>query len=88
MKTVFYLSAAALFLITPGISQAQTSESLSPTEVFCSNISAKSGNVIRAISKMARSSKLSYEEKQVLIDMSRRLNKEETIENMCFPSRI
>ena len=88
MKKAIYLSTAALLLIFPNISNAQQSTDLSPTEVFCSNLSAKSGNAIRAIAKMTKSRALSIKEKKVLIKMSDTLDRNQTIENICYPAEF
>ena len=88
MKKIIYYSAAVFLLLVPSFANAQVSESLSPTEVFCSNLSSKSGNALKEISKMKKSNRLSFAEKQVLVDMSTNLSRSETIENICFPSEL
>ena len=87
MKKLFYLSAASLILFVPGIVNAQSSSDLTPSEVFCSNTSAKKGNAITEINKMirSRSNRLSFEEKQVLVKMAAILDKNATVASICFP---
>ncbi|WP_319420542.1 hypothetical protein [Pleurocapsa sp. FMAR1] len=88
MKKVIYLSTAVLFLIFPSVTKAEASNDLTPSEVFCSNTNAKSGNAIAEINKMvgATSNRLSMDEKQVLRTMAGTLDSNETIQNICYPA--
>ncbi len=92
MKKLFYLSTAAILLFFPSIANAQSSNDLdlTPSEVFCSNKSARRGSAITEINRMlnSRSRRLSAEEKQVLAKMVEILDASDTIENVCSPEEF
>jgi len=90
MKKAIYFLTATLVLGFSNAAIAQSSEQLSPTEVFCSNTSAKSGNAAFELKKIIKfkSRRLSLEEKQILKKMEASLDSRETIENICYPAEF
>ncbi len=90
MKKVIYLSTAALLLIFPSVTKAEASNDLTPSEVFCSNTNAKSGNAIAEINKMvgSTSNRLSMKEKQVLRTMAEMLDNNDTVQDICYPTEL
>lgn len=90
MKKLFCLSATAVLLFFPGVANAQPSSDLTPSEVFCLNTSAKKGNAITEINRMlnSRSRRLSAEEKEVLVEMAKILDRNDTVKSVCSPAEF
>ena len=90
MKKLFLLSTSVLLFMGVSSVSAQTYNDLTPSEIFCSNTSARSGNAINEVRSLisSRFSGLSNEEKQILTEMIEQLDDSDTVQSVCSPAEF